>query len=58
MNGEPEHQTRGDALKATMGIGFVERDGKTYMIFDAGIGPKVIHVGVTEISPRVIRITT
>ena len=58
MDGEPEHQVGDGALKATMGVEFVERDGKTYMIFDAGMGPKLVYVSVGEIPPQIIRITT
>jgi hypothetical protein len=36
----------GGGLQATMAVQFVERDGRIFVIFEAGLGPKLIQVGV------------
>jgi hypothetical protein len=48
----------GGGLRATMAVQFVERDGRIFVIFEAGLGPKLIHVGVAEVSPGIIEHTT
>jgi hypothetical protein len=39
---------RRDNLRATLGVQFVERDEKVYVIFEAALGSKMIEVGVFE----------
>jgi hypothetical protein len=64
---EPEAERKAEAmnegvpessggLSATLGVQFVERDGRIYLLFDAGLGPKLIYVGVTEVSPPIVHI--
>ena len=48
----------GGGLQATMAVQFVERDRRIFVIFDAGLGLKLIHVGVAEVSPGIIEHTT
>ena len=48
----------GGGLRATMAVQFVERDRRIFVIFDAGLGLKLIHVGVAEVSPGIIEHTT
>jgi predicted DNA-binding transcriptional regulator AlpA len=48
----------GGGLQATMAVQFVERDGRIFVIFEAGLGPKLIHVGVAEVSPGLFEHTT
>src|SRR4029453_3756310 len=48
----------GGGLQATMAVQFVERDGRIFVIFEAGLGPKLIHVGAAGGSPGLFEHTT
>jgi hypothetical protein len=48
----------GGGLQATMAVQFVERDGRIFVIFEAGLGPKLIHVGVAGGLARIFANTT
>jgi len=40
--------SEGPGLQATMALQFVKRDGRIFMIFEAGLGERLIEIAVIE----------